>query len=179
MTSRRERKSPADWDRAQAVGRAVAANRAERGLSRGELAELAGISYTHLSEIENGKKEPSSRTLAAIAEGLRIRPGDLVLRADSLLEADLSERAARPDELDVGGALRFEGEPLPPPSERHWFHERTMPAMRAADAVSAKRNEIPDALVEELLALARQLPREDLERLLDLARRLKRPDPLP
>jgi DNA-binding XRE family transcriptional regulator len=49
-----------------------------RGLSLHALAEQAGISPSMLSEIENGKKEGSVRTLAALARALRVDLDDLV-----------------------------------------------------------------------------------------------------
>ena len=53
----------------QALGRAVKVHRAQRGIERRDLAERSGVSYPYLSEIENGRKRPSSKALVAIAEG--------------------------------------------------------------------------------------------------------------
>lgn len=52
--------------------------RVARGLSIHALAGKAGISAAYLSEIENGKKEPSLQVLRAIAEALALDAGDLV-----------------------------------------------------------------------------------------------------
>ena len=49
------------------LGRAIKALRAEADLSRKDLAERAGISYSYLAEIENGSKPPSTRTIVEIA----------------------------------------------------------------------------------------------------------------
>ena len=49
-----------------------------RGLSLRGLAEKAGISAAMLSEIENGKKEGSVRSLTALARALGIDLDDLV-----------------------------------------------------------------------------------------------------
>ena len=49
-----------------------------RDLSLRSLAEKAGISAAMLSEIENGKKEGSVRTLAALARALGLDLDDLV-----------------------------------------------------------------------------------------------------
>jgi DNA-binding XRE family transcriptional regulator len=52
--------------------------REHHGLSLRGLAEKAGISAAMLSEIENGKKEGSVHTLAALARALRVDLDDLV-----------------------------------------------------------------------------------------------------
>jgi DNA-binding Xre family transcriptional regulator len=52
--------------------------REHRGLSLRALAAKAGISAAMLSEIENGKKEGSVRTLAALARALGLDLDDLV-----------------------------------------------------------------------------------------------------
>jgi ribosome-binding protein aMBF1 (putative translation factor) len=52
--------------------------REHRGLSLRGLAEKAGISAAMLSEIENGKKEGSVRTLAGLARALGVDLDDLV-----------------------------------------------------------------------------------------------------
>ena len=49
-----------------------------RGLSLRALAEKAGISAAMLSEIENGKKEGSVRTLAALARSLGLDLDDII-----------------------------------------------------------------------------------------------------
>lgn len=50
-----------------------------RGMSGTELAEAAGISQPHLSDIENGKKAGSVDVLKRIAAALRVDLDDLVL----------------------------------------------------------------------------------------------------
>jgi DNA-binding XRE family transcriptional regulator len=52
--------------------------REARGLSLHALAGKAGISAAYLSEIENGKKEPSLQVLRSIAAALALDAGDLV-----------------------------------------------------------------------------------------------------
>jgi DNA-binding Xre family transcriptional regulator len=52
--------------------------REHRGLTLRALAEKVGISAGMLSEMENGKKDGSVRTLAAIAKALRVGLDDLV-----------------------------------------------------------------------------------------------------
>jgi DNA-binding XRE family transcriptional regulator len=52
--------------------------REARRLSLHALAGKAGISAAYLSEIENGKKEPSLQVLRDIARALALDAGDLV-----------------------------------------------------------------------------------------------------
>jgi DNA-binding XRE family transcriptional regulator len=70
---------PAYYD---ALGRAIQVLRVERGMQRKDLAERSGVSYPYLSEIENGKKRPSSESLLAIANALGLRPSELMERAE-------------------------------------------------------------------------------------------------
>lgn len=66
------------------LGRALMAARAERGLKRRDLAELAELSYPYLSEIETGRKQPSAGKLQSLAEALGLTPAELLSRADHL-----------------------------------------------------------------------------------------------
>lgn len=66
----------------EALGRAIRVLRTERGLERKELAEAAGLSYPYLSEIETGRKRPSSKALFVIAEALGVRPSEVLSLAD-------------------------------------------------------------------------------------------------
>ena len=53
-----------------AVGNAVAAARARKGLSQKELAESTGIDQSDISKIERGVANPSIGTLSRIAEAM-------------------------------------------------------------------------------------------------------------
>lgn len=88
--------------RAEALGRAIKVIRTGLGLGRPELAERAGLSYSYLAEIENGKKQASSAALHAIAIALAMSPSELLAASE--------EWAARlaGDELST---TRFEGMP--------------------------------------------------------------------
>ncbi len=84
------------------MGRAIQVVRTDRGWSRRDFAERTQLSYSFLSEIENGVKEPSSRTFALIADALDVAPGALLYDAERRLaeaedesgEATLLLRAA-------------------------------------------------------------------------------------
>lgn len=69
-------------ERSEALGRTIKVLRTDRGLERKELAELAGISYSYLAEIESGTKQPSSQVLAAIADALGLRSHELLQHAE-------------------------------------------------------------------------------------------------
>jgi transcriptional regulator with XRE-family HTH domain len=53
-------------------------------LSQRELARLADLSDTYMSQLERGHHEPSLSVLRAIADGLGIRPDQLILYAAGL-----------------------------------------------------------------------------------------------
>lgn len=59
----------------------VAANireaRRVSGLSQERLAELSELHMTDVGRIERGERDPGVRTLAKLAQGLGISPGDL------------------------------------------------------------------------------------------------------
>ena len=76
---------------AAAMGRAIQVVRTDRGLSRKEFSERTGLSYSFLSEIEYGVKEPSSRTFAVIADALDVAPGALLYDAERRLAEDAGE----------------------------------------------------------------------------------------
>ena len=62
----------------QVIGNVFRRLRRERGITLRELAELAQVSVPYLSEIERGRKEPSSEILAAICRALDLELTDLL-----------------------------------------------------------------------------------------------------
>lgn len=63
----------------EALGRKLRETREERGDRLVDVAERAGISVQYLSEIERGRKEPSSEMIAAVAGALEIDLADLLI----------------------------------------------------------------------------------------------------
>ena len=70
-------RTPRDDDRfhsspafVEALGRTIKVLRTDLGIDRRTLAQEAGISYSYLTEIENGNKPPSSSVLGPIASAL-------------------------------------------------------------------------------------------------------------
>jgi DNA-binding XRE family transcriptional regulator len=76
--------SGGEWVPGEVVDRLIAGDhpirvwREHRGLKSQDLARQAGISSALLSEIENGKKEGSIKTLAALGRALRVDLDDPV-----------------------------------------------------------------------------------------------------
>lgn len=72
----------------EALGRSLRAAREEQGGRLVDVAERAGISPQYLSEIERGRKEPSSEMIAAVAGALRLGLDDLLV----VIAGDLRRR---------------------------------------------------------------------------------------
>src|SRR5660397_274362 len=63
----------------QALGRTIKVLRTDHGLSRKDLARQVDMSYSYLTEIENGNKPPSNTILGAIANVLDMHLHELSL----------------------------------------------------------------------------------------------------
>jgi len=138
------------------LGRAIKVVRTESGMERKELAKLSGLSYPYLSEIEQGKKRPSSESLLAIARALRLRQSELLERAERWIDRD-EVVAALP--VAVGRGAR--------PSRRRVYGR--LYRINPTAAASISREEL-----QELASRAAQLGADDFHRVLDLVRRLTR-----
>ena len=64
----------------EAVGHELRSERHRQVRTLADVAERAGISTQYLSEVERGRKEPSSEVLAAIQGSLGLRLVDLTTR---------------------------------------------------------------------------------------------------
>jgi transcriptional regulator with XRE-family HTH domain len=73
-----------------ALGIAVARRRREIGLSQAELATVCDIHRAYIGGIEQGRRNPTWRVMATIAEGLDLAMSQLVQRAEAV-QADLAE----------------------------------------------------------------------------------------
>ena len=79
----------------EAVGEQLREERLDRNERLVDVAGRAGVSAQYLSEIERGRKEPSSEVLAAVAGALRLSVSDITLRAARRLRvSDVTSRAA-------------------------------------------------------------------------------------
>jgi len=66
------------------LGEFIRAQRNLNRLSQRQLARLANLSDTYMSQLERGRHEPSLSVLGAIADGLDIRRDQLILYAAGL-----------------------------------------------------------------------------------------------
>jgi transcriptional regulator with XRE-family HTH domain len=185
----------------EALGRAIKVVRAQRGLSRGRLAELAEISYPYLSEIENGKKRPSSKALLTIADALSVPTSELLALAEQIATQLLSDDAAEA-EPSLPGPRVGSSIPLPEsapsrapvdsltarilsvraPDSSLQRAAKTIEGLQSQAAEATPSRPVPDGRDVDrrqrarvrLAAAAHRLAIEDLERLADLAERLSR-----
>lgn len=87
---RRRRRDPL-WR--EVLGEELRRLRRERGLTLDETAGRAGISMQYLSEIERGRKEPSSEMIAAVGGALDVTLVDLTLAVADAVRAPQHSRA--------------------------------------------------------------------------------------
>jgi transcriptional regulator with XRE-family HTH domain len=88
-------------DHLQRLGQHIRTQRRFSQLSQRELARLADLSDTYMSQLERGLHEPSIRVLRSLAKSLGIEPNELILYAAGLpvRQTDVStEDAIRGDE---------------------------------------------------------------------------------
>lgn len=101
----RETASPGDR-RPEDLGRAIRVLRMLRDMTRPELSEVAEVSYSYLSEIENGTKLPSSRVLAAISDALDVGVPELEQIAADLAATDSSTEPSAEPSRSPSGVIR-------------------------------------------------------------------------
>src|SRR3954471_11661349 len=89
----------------QVIGNVFRRLRRERGITLRELAEQAQVSVPYLSEIERGRKEPSSEILAAICRALELELSDLL--AEVQFDLATAVRSTLPVRLQTA-AIRVE-----------------------------------------------------------------------
>jgi transcriptional regulator with XRE-family HTH domain len=89
----------------QVIGNVFRRLRRERGITLRELAELAQVSVPYLSEIERGRKEPSSEILAAICRALGLELSDLL--AEVQFDLAVAARSTLPIHLQTA-AIRVQ-----------------------------------------------------------------------
>ncbi len=149
----------------KALGRTIKVRRTELDIGRRELAERARISYSYLTEIENGNKPPSPSVLGPIAQALGLRLSELTQATEGRMETQ--EEAPAPVSSEKEWVRRF-ASMLPAREEPFGqFSGEAEPPPREPD-----RN--LQATMMELERLMQNMAEEDIERLLDYARRLAR-----
>ncbi|WP_432513002.1 helix-turn-helix domain-containing protein [Kineococcus sp. SYSU DK001] len=78
-----------------AFGAVLRAERTAQRRTLSDVADAARVSLPYLSEVERGRKEPSSEVLAAICGALDLTLADLLLRASAHV-TELTSAPARP-----------------------------------------------------------------------------------
>ena len=75
-------------------GKWLAKTRAERELTRYELADAVGISYPYVSQLETGYRVPSTTVIMALAKALEVQPGEIltVIHPPEMVEGDATMR---------------------------------------------------------------------------------------
>lgn len=99
----------------RALGRSIQVRRTDLGLDRHGLADLAGISYSYLAAIENGKKQPSIDVLTQIASALELTVADLVGDAEQRSSSDRRQES----------------------HQSPWFHQQSLASMAAPPPMAA------------------------------------------
>jgi transcriptional regulator with XRE-family HTH domain len=89
----------------EVLGSRLRALRADRDETLAQTAERAGISPQYLSEIERGRKEPSSEMIAALAGALDTTLADLTLAVTEDLRRLSRVRAATFTRAASGGGV--------------------------------------------------------------------------
>lgn len=92
----------------EALGRAIKVIRTAQDLGRRDLADRAGLSYSYLAEIENGRKQASSSAQQAIAGALGIPVSELIAAAEGMAEQIVEGRASSGEALTIARSLAFE-----------------------------------------------------------------------
>jgi transcriptional regulator with XRE-family HTH domain len=60
------------------LGKRIRDWRTRRGLTQEELAHRAGLDYSYINQIENGRRNPSVQTIDRIARALGVTANDLL-----------------------------------------------------------------------------------------------------
>jgi len=151
-------------------GRAIERIRERRGMTREALARASGVSYSYLSEVERGLKRPSTDVLVKLATALELLPSELLRQ--------IEEESARGRGLLRRRVLEAPMQEHPgwrqgPPGWQEGLRGDQLAEAVPSEGGPERRREV-QALIDELLAVARGLPVEDLRVLLEVARRLQR-----
>ncbi len=81
------------FDVRRAVGAVLRGRREAARRTLTEIAEEAGLSPAHLSEVERGRKDISTERLVAVGHALGARPGEIYADVARLLGADPEQRS--------------------------------------------------------------------------------------
>lgn len=68
-----------------AIGYVIYARRHDLDMTATELAKKTGVSNAFISEVEHGKKEPSSEYIEILAQGVGMSVGEVLIEAGRLM----------------------------------------------------------------------------------------------
>ena len=89
------------------IGQQIRKSRKAHGLSQEQLAEMVGISVTHMSHIETGNTKLSLPVLVEIATALNVRTDDLLGRSSYTVGDAAGEFAAIGQHIVAAGLFRL------------------------------------------------------------------------
>lgn len=87
MEQRPRKQIQPDSGPAKAFGQALREIRISREMSQEQLAFECGFDRTYISLVERGVRSPTVRSLVQLADALKVRPSEVLLRMESLLKA--------------------------------------------------------------------------------------------
>jgi transcriptional regulator with XRE-family HTH domain len=129
-------------------GQRLRERRDELGMKRQELADLSGLSYAYVTQLESGRKSsPSQTVVSLLAQALRLSAEELADSAGtSRTEPPRSRRASAP----AASGARWHANPahVPPPA---------MAMMEEVSAPVTSSSELRDARAQVLPAVERLL----------------------
>lgn len=92
------------------IGEEVRRQREQLGLTGAQLAARAGMAPSAVSQIENGKRTPSSTSVIKLAAALNVAPGDLYPKAQAPLPLEDAGQGIITEEAQATGVLYTEFE---------------------------------------------------------------------
>jgi transcriptional regulator with XRE-family HTH domain len=160
----------------EALGRTIQVLRTDQSLDRKDLADRAGISYSYLAAIENGKKPPSSKVLFAIAGALGLLSHELLASVETRLrrrqQPAAAPRFATPSARQAWFHAAAASPPVPSPQADRPHPRAFASAGRPYPQSSGSTPYSSAGFLMELERLNDQLSDEDRDLVLGLARRL-------
>lgn len=123
-------------------GRLVQARRRELGLSRNDIVDSSGLSYPYVAQLETGQRTPSRKSVARLADALRLSPDEL--------GAAIPYDDERPSSRTARGARGSHWQTNP-------AYEARLPALAASAPPRRSSRRDP---VGDVVALISQLPAE-------------------